>query len=391
MTHQPLTIWWRIPCKSAIPVFRAFVEELGWEDVLFVSVNEMPPSRAKLGWVVQDNGKMPLRILDRDYWQQEAEELLNSRSGIHIVNGIYNDPRITYVAKKLVSQNAIFGVIMEAPANLEIGLKRLLKSILGPIITPMRSRAVARKATFALSASGERQKSFEKLGFLRDRIFPFGYFPDFPVCERDYQPAKELRILCIGYLEPFKGQDCLIRSLALLSERGIPFRCSITGFGSTQDQLENLRDGLGLRESILFEGVVSNERLIELFNWANVLVAPGFEEPWGIRINEALLAGLPVVVSDGVGAKLLVEASGAGEVFKANSASSLADSLRRTFARLQPGGDIVSAVHKYRPLIKPISAARYIEHIMSYLRIDGIDRDSEKTEARPRPPWGGSG
>jgi glycosyltransferase involved in cell wall biosynthesis len=367
-------------------VFRAFAEDLGWDDVAFVSLRAMPARRLKLGWVTPPHGSMPLSVLDDESWRYAVDKQLDTRRGVHIVNGVYHDERVAYVAKRLASDNRSFGVIMEAPSNLDVGLKRIAKTILAPIITPMRTWSVARKASFVLSASGDRQKAFERLGFERDRIFPFGYFPNFPYVERGEASASELRVLCIGYLEPFKGQDCLIQALSLLRARGAPFSCAITGFGSAAEDLHSLRDRLGLQGDVSFEGVVSNERLSELFRWANVLVAPGFEEPWGIRVNEALLSGLPVVVSDGVGARELVDASGAGEVFTARSASSLADAMQRALERLQ-SGDLMETVRRFRPRIEPKSAALYIAQVIDY-----VEKQSEATsrgvvEPRPSPPW----
>ncbi|TIR37982.1 MAG: hypothetical protein E5X64_11110, partial [Mesorhizobium sp.] len=127
-----------------IPVFRSLREDYG-RDVLFVSMYDLPTRRKKLGWSIPENGKMRLEILDDEGWKVKVEKHLNDRPGIHIVNGIYHNERIRYVALRLTQGGHRFGVIMEAPANLEVGAKRMLKAVLAPIITPMRTRPVAHK------------------------------------------------------------------------------------------------------------------------------------------------------------------------------------------------------------------------------------------------------
>ncbi|MER9676186.1 glycosyltransferase family 4 protein [Mesorhizobium sp. M0208] len=378
--RRKLTVWWGIPCKSAIPVFKSLAEQLD-VDILFVALNDLPAHRKKLGWDIPDFGKLSFQVLGAS-WISEAKALIDDRAGLHIVNGIYHDERVRYISHRLAEKNREFGVIMEAPANLRTGLGRIIKKFVGPIVTPFRTRFVAKKARFVLSASGDRQRDFERLGFSRDRIFRYGYFPDFPAITRKPGPSFDLRVLCIGYLEPFKGQDCLLSALAILKHNKIPFECVITGFGSSESYLVKMNDRLGLQENVKFVGVVSNDKLKELFDWANILVAPGLEEPWGIRVNEALLSGLPVVVSDGVGAKELVEVSGAGELFRAGSSASLADALTRSLARLSNEAELVDKVCAFQRSITPHAAAAYLVEVLDYIQAGSV-----VSLTRPIPPW----
>lgn len=378
MSARTLTVWWGIPCKSAIPMFRHMAEALGY-DVLFVALNDLPEKRKKLGWTVPPHGALPLEVLaDGPGWRGRAEALMDAREGLHIVNGIYHDPRVRHVALSLAAGDKRFGVIMEAPSNLETGVKRMAKAVIAPIVTPFRTRTVARKARFVLSASGDRERAFRMLGFAAEGIYPFGYFPDFPALPRAAARAEALRLLCLGYLEPFKGQDVLLKALSILRQRSIPFRCTITGFGPAEAAFKALSARLGLDDAVDFAGVVSNERLAALFAEANALVAPGIEEPWGIRINEGLLSGLPVVVSDGIGAKELVAASGAGEVFQAGSEHALADALSRLFGRLSGSGELADRIAAFRPAITPAAAAAFLDAVLTHRDGGG---------ERPVPPW----
>lgn len=372
---EPVTAWWGIPCKSAIPVFRNLVE-LSDAPVRFVALNDLSAARRKLGWSLTDTGMMAFEILGED-WRERVDALIASSEGIHIVNGIYHDPRVAYTARRLAASGRRFGVAMEAPSNLATGVRRRIKAVLSPVVTPLRTRAVAKRSSFLLSASGARQRTFERLGFPPDTIYPYGYFPDFQERPRSKGARNVLNVLCIGYLKPFKGHDVLLDALAALDPE-VPFRCVITGYGPVEQNLRNRAARLGIADRVEFAGVVSDARLSTLFGWAGVLAAPGHEEPWGIRVNEALLAGLPVVVSDGVGAVELVRSSGAGEVFRAGSASDLAAALRRAHGRLA-AGELEATTAAFRSRVTPGAAAAYVRAV-----IERLDRGGPK----PAVPWG---
>ena len=76
-------------------------------------------------------------------------------------------------------------------------------------------------------------------------------------------------------------------------------------------------------------GKVSEEEMQGLYGWADVFVGCGLCEPWGMRVNDAIHAGLPIVISSGMGSKWLVEQFGCGAVFKKGDAMELADILER--------------------------------------------------------------
>lgn len=382
MTKRKITVWWEIPCKSAIPVFEGLAEESDM-DVSFISVYDLSKARKALGWRVNFNGSMQSHILSDDNWKRQINEGIADKNTFHIVNGFRQNERIKYLVNRLVETERRFGLAMEAPANLAMGWKRVVTSVAGPIVRRLRARKVIRHTRFVLSASGDKQEAFERLGFNSEIVFPFGYFPSFPLMDRNDTPATTLKIICIGFMEPFKGHEYLLRAIAELRTRKIPLTCIITGFGPTEKKLKALHKHFDLDDLVEFAGVVDSKSLAELFKWSNVLAAPGYEEPWGIRINEALLSGLPVVVSDGIGASELVEASGAGEVFKAGSYLSLADAFERYYTRISKNNDIFKAALRYRKRIEPRVAGHYVADVIRYVEPSNL----ELSVCRPTPPW----
>ncbi len=109
------------------------------------------------------------------------------------------------------------------------------------------------------------------------------------------QPGK-LRLLCVGQLIGRKGIDELIRGLASLQAEGL--RCSLTLLGSGPEKinLQRLAAELGVEE-IRFAGEVLPEDVGRCYLEADCVVFPTMEDVWGLVVNEAILAGVPVLCS----------------------------------------------------------------------------------------------
>lgn len=105
-------------------------------------------------------------------------------------------------------------------------------------------------------------------------------------------------------------------------------------------------------------GQVDAADLPRLYEWADVFVACGLCEPWGMRVNDAIHAGLPVVVSNGMGASWLVEQFGCGCVYEKGKARQLADCLERFARDADFRARLVSGVESARTAWSPASRAK---------------------------------
>ncbi len=137
--------------------------------------------------------------------------------------------------------------------------------------------------------------------------------------------SAELAALCVARLAPEKGIDTLLRAVA----RARPaVRVVLAGGGPEKDALERSANLLGVRA--LFLGVVPWERLAELYVAADVFVLLSRHEPWGVVVNEAAACGLPLVLSDRVGAAYdLLHEGENGFVVPADDVDAAAEALRR--------------------------------------------------------------
>lgn len=139
-------------------------------------------------------------------------------------------------------------------------------------------------------------------------------------------------VLFAGRLVGVKGVDVLLAALARLRREGNEPSCLIVGRGPEERALKRLAGALEL-EHVTFVGEVAPPDLPAHYAAADAFCLPSFDEPWGVVVNEAMASGLPVILSDRVGAgpDLVVEGS-TGTVVPAGDERALAAALRDVLA-----------------------------------------------------------
>jgi glycosyltransferase involved in cell wall biosynthesis len=86
-------------------------------------------------------------------------------------------------------------------------------------------------------------------------------------------------------------------------------------------------------KQVIFMGYQPYSYLPKYYALADVFVHPAIQEPWGVSVNEAMACGLPVIVSDRVGAAYdLVQDGENGFIFRGGDVRSLQTVLERFFS-----------------------------------------------------------
>ena len=150
----------------------------------------------------------------------------------------------------------------------------------------------------------------------------------------DVQPSRNgdpPEILYIGQFEERKGLSYLLDAAASLMD--VPLRVRLVGNGSQEREvraraaeLANV-EVVGYRAQDDLPGELARSRCVVLPSITTALD----KEPWGLVLNEAMLAGLPVVATDAVGAAAggLVRDGQNGFVVPERNAGALAGAIRR--------------------------------------------------------------
>ena len=105
-------------------------------------------------------------------------------------------------------------------------------------------------------------------------------------------------VLSVARLAREKGLDVLVRAVAAAADPRLLL--VLAGDGPERDRLEKFAAELEVRA--VFAGDTEWEKVVELYVAADVFALLSEREPWAVVVNEAAACGLPLVLSDRVGA-----------------------------------------------------------------------------------------
>jgi glycosyltransferase involved in cell wall biosynthesis len=231
---------------------------------------------------------------------------------------------------------------------------------------------------FILAAGDLGAAWYIKAGFDEDIVFPFAYFIA-PGSGHPPGPKPDVvpRICYAGQLIEGKGLECLIRAMALL--RDMPWKLHILGDGPRRQLLDSLAARLRLSEKIFWHGSLPYHEVRTFMATCDLFVLPSLYDGWGAVVGEALLAGVPVIVTDACGSEVLVRASGFGEVVRAGDPTALANAIEKALNRGRASWDLRVKIAKWATMsISGEAGAAYLIAILKHIYGGG---------PRPFPPW----
>jgi len=152
--------------------------------------------------------------------------------------------------------------------------------------------------------------------------------PFFDIRRERREDSADLRFLYCGQLIYRKGVDLLVEAFCE-SARFFPgIVLTLVGDGPLRGDLES-QIPASLRNRIRFAGFRPVADLPRFFAETDVFVLPSRHDGWGVVVNQAIAAGLPVICSDAVGAGADLVADGVnGRVIPAGSCPGLISAIR---------------------------------------------------------------
>ena len=247
-----------------------------------VSLAEAPPTSLKI-------------FLDKLSWNSKIRFLINTfrNNDLIIVNGYNNYPFILTFILNVFSFKKRY-IAAESDTQLKIPksiLKRFIKKIYLNII--FRNKYVLGFA----GGSKTHKELFRYYGMLEDRIFLMPMMVDNTkfYCDNKVFP-KVFTFLYVGRLLDTKNVDILCeRFINAFSEKNVEL--IIVGGGDNFFQFKKQY----YNDKIQFKGSLFGENLIKLYHNSSVFVFPSSVEAWGLVINEAMSAALPIIAHKEVG------------------------------------------------------------------------------------------
>src|SRR5204862_3672444 len=143
------------------------------------------------------------------------------------------------------------------------------------------------------------------------------------------KPTSEIHFLFCGQMNRRKGVDLLLAAFDRLVGKGADAHLLLVGReAELPDFLRAISPAALAR--INYAGFQPPECLPQYFSEADVFILPSRYDGWGVVVNQALGAGLPVICSDQVGsAHDLVDDEVNGLKFRPGDVESMLTSMRR--------------------------------------------------------------
>lgn len=315
--------WQNVASRHQRDLLRAIAAASG-EEVVCAVEGDLPADRAAFGWGAEDFE--PVRLV-RSCDRATFESLVARTGDIHVMTGFLHHPIIRRAFRALTgSGGALFLQSESVDLHGSPGILRLIRDR----FKAARHRRHVR-GVFAIGR--EAVVYFALLGFRPEQVVPFGYFVSAAGPGANASSEGEaFRIVFAGQFIRRKGVDVLLQALGHIEDPD--WRLELIGAGRDEAALRARAARLGIAGRIVWKGAISPDRVSRELAGADLLVLPSRWDGWGVVVNEALAAGVPVVCSDRCGASSVLTDGSVGEDFPAGSVDGLASVLRR---RIEPG------------------------------------------------------
>ena len=342
------------------------------------------PTRQVQGWVNRHADSLSPQLIPQKGWlTYVVRQLREHRDAVHIFGSPFEQPRLIVTLLLAIAMGLRVFLISEPYSPISTGYqndkrklinraKALLRPILYRFYGAMLSRRIA--GVFAISPLAAAQ--YRGIGTPKEKIFPFGYFVprsqglDFEMTETDTQKTG-LSLVFIGTLIERKGLDVLIEAVKNLNKKELAVTLDVYGSGDPRqfnfDQIKVKYCGL-----IPFGGA---QVAISKYD---VLVLPSRYDGWGVVVNEALMAGVPVICSNRVGAGAVVEQWRCGAIFASEDASDLERIVHELVIAPESLAKMRLAARNASAVLAPEVAGRYM--------FDVLGNDALHDQ-KPACPW----
>ena len=365
-----LVFWQNEPSLHMAPLVKALAA-LPQNDVHVITEWALSEDRRALGWSTLDHGSAKVHVCPSDASRRVLERTL-AEGSYHVFSGLGTYPKTTGSLCAISAYLPAHIAVFSEPWN-PYGIRkhaRRMKFFL-------RSRSLDRVIDTYLLAGATALSQFADLGIPEEKLFPFAYFVDQVRRPLDSSspPVTEFSVVFVGKLEQRKNVDLLLRALSEISR---PWRLTIIGDGPSADALKATASNLGIGATVDFLGAQDNRAAREEITLSDLLVLPSRFDGWGAVVNEALHAGVPVVLSSAVGSADLLALSDHECVFQSNDVIGLRLALDQAIRRGKPTTVQRSDLMRWaNNTISPIAGANYLMSI--------LDRDA--LGISPAAPW----
>lgn len=317
-----------------------------YQEVIFVNTITLTEERRRMGYDIKD-GEVKIHNL---YDEPEFCMGLINKADCVIFAGSFG----FNILEKRVKENKLTFLMSE-----RIFKKGIIKWLDKRTYELMFfCRSVREKNVYLLSLGENAAKDFRFLGFNKNKIFCFGYFPKIEeIIRKNRKKDDACNILWVGRMVGFKRPI-----LALKAMKGLPIQYKLTmiGDGALYERVKNYAKKNNV--NVEFCGNRDHYFVIEKMREADILLSTSNKgEGWGTVINEAMNCGCAIVCSVDIGCAGTLINSHNSRTFKGNSGLRVRNALLEAEKEL----DTLSANAQY-------TVENYFNPVVAAERLNGL-------------------
>jgi glycosyltransferase involved in cell wall biosynthesis len=231
----------------------------------------------------------------------KAVHELASRTHLDVIQGAADEAvLLPFVARK---HKCIFTMVIHRPFYPKMNSAKLLlrpdRCLLEHLCFMEWFAFTKAQRVFSVSAY-TKNHVVENLGLKPEKIEVVynGFASEFFNVRRQNMSMNGTEIVFHGRLNPQKGVDTLLKSLALVTKQldgTKKIHLNIVGRGPWEQEYRELARSLGISQNVSFPGWMSIEQMAELFSKASLSILPTRTESFALNIGEAMAAGVPII------------------------------------------------------------------------------------------------
>lgn len=340
-------------------------------DVSVVASEATTQARTDMGWAVPDFGQA--RVILCPSAEQVCKIVDQSGTeSVHVIAGARGTPLGKHATKRCIALRRRIGIISEAADPRGVKAWARWAKYSGEFFFQ------GNHFDFILGMGETGVKWFKRCGYPEAKLFPFCYVVD-PVNDKMPLISKPVSGVCILYV----GQFVQRKGIVLLLEgfHRVKNTCAVLvlmGDGVERASLLQRIEMGNMSQRVKIISSVANSEARELIAACDLFVLPSLYDGWGAVVNEALMAGTPVICSDKCGASDLIQYPWMGSVFQAGDVLDLTVMMDKWIAN---GVLMPDQRKRIRDWSECISGQRIAEYFLKV--IEHIYGNAQ----RPTAPW----
>ena len=344
--------------------------------------------RQAQGWVNRHASTLSPELIPKKRWIKFAIQRLRAhRDAVHLFGSPFEQTKLIVVLMLAVALGLRVYLISEPYSPIAVGYlsdKRQylnwLKAKLRPLLYGIYGVLLRHRIDGVFAISCRAIAQYQRIGIAREKIFPFGYFVPYQesACAVSSPAACSgktgFKIVFIGNLIARKGLDILIEAVSKLNNNGLSLSLDVYGPGDPNQFSFD-------QPAVRYCGLIPFGNSQAVISEYDILVLPSRYDGWGVVVNEALMAGVPVICSNQVGASAVIEKWQCGSIFASEDLSDLASRLEDLLMHPETLNNMHLAASEAGASLDPKVASQYMIDI---IRQGSVDAGRQK---KYECPW----